>query len=440
MAFNLSLGIGITNLSNSIFSPFSLSPYQWTMMETGLLNADGDAASSGDSISVVQNLGSGASNYGQTRGADQPVLHKTKGLYCPGVAGNYGRTAISTTPTYPFTLEVDAAGTNNAISLCDEDNANRFFAIRIDDANTITVERRNTTYYEASVTTTEPIQVVKVIFQSETTYDVYNNGVLESAVTGQPSVSLSSDFDTLLFGNVRIATPVAGFDGNIRSGSYSSGATTVVSADFTTQDHNTTSFTPTVGGTVTISQAGNDPATVIEYPFLRFDGSNSFLEGTFDSALSGGYLFCLFSVIGNGGVSFGRVFSVIPTGGSDTTGNGAIWLGQLNDFGDSRSYFEGGTKMQRVDGYEGTGLHEVRLKTGAHKSLLNGAAELTDTTSTTFNLQEFLLGAGGNSNGNPAAIDVFVHGLFDKDLSEAEAVKVRSYIGNQRTNISTGYV
>jgi hypothetical protein len=90
--------------------------------------------------------------------------------------------------------------------------------------------------------------------------------------------------------------------------------------------------------------------------------------------------------------------------------------------------------LVRAGGYAGTGLHEVRLKTGTNKSLLNGASELTDTNSSTLNLQDFALGSD-TDGANSAAIDVFVHGLFDKDLSDANATLVRNYIGAQRPNL-----
>jgi hypothetical protein len=225
---------------------------------------------------------------------------------------------------------------------------------------------------------------------------------------------------------------------SIKTAKFTIGGVVVQQTDFTTQHHNATSITPSVGGTVTVSQSGNDPATVVEYPFARLDGANSYFKGTLP-ALDGGYMFMLYSVIGDGGAAFGRVFTSAVTGNNGVQANGAIWLGQSDINGDTRSYFANSTRMARTDGFVGTGLHEVRLKTGAHKSRLNGAGELTETRATTFNFQDFSLGADTNG-ANSAAIDVFVHGLFDKDLSDANATLVRNYIGAQRPNISTGYV
>jgi hypothetical protein len=457
---------GLTGLLNQTgriigdFNPLSLSPYQWTMMETGLLNADGDAASSGDSISVVQNLGSGASNYGQTTGADQPVLHKTKGLYLPGAAGNsvsvpnegalipageltlivklQPKTWTPASTLYVAGIMGGSSDRSYRLEILGSGQARLSFSVNGSATSSLTSDVLSFSDGDHGWIryTRNPVDGAYTISESSdgVTWTVQASG---TSTTGA-LFSAAADFEIgSTFGG-----GITALEGLIYQVKVLNNGTTVLDIDFTTQDHNTLSFAATTGGTVTISQAGNDPATVIEYPFLRFDGVNSWLEGTYNSALSGGYMFCLFSVIGDGGLIFGRVFSSAPTGGVDTQANGAIWLGQFDLTGNSRSFFgdAGGTVMQRTDGFAGTGLHEISLKTGAHKSLLNGAAELTNTAATTFNFQDFSIGARSDNGSSTAAIDVFVHGMFDKDLSDAEAVKVRSYIGNQRTNISSGYV
>jgi hypothetical protein len=48
---------------------------------------------------------------------------------------------------------------------------------------------------------------------------------------------------------------------------------------------------------VTINQSGNDPATVIKKPVLRFDGVNEGFKGLFDQTIDGGYMFAAFSVL-----------------------------------------------------------------------------------------------------------------------------------------------
>ena len=145
-------------------------------------------------------------------------------------------------------------------------------------------------------------------------------------------------------------------------------------------------------------------------------------------------MFCLFSVVGDGGASsYANVFDAAATGSLGTDANGGIFIAREDN--GIRSWVGGvGEIMGRSSGYE-NGLHEVRLKTGAHKSLLNGAAELNNTTASTFNLQDFALGARVNSALVPAAIDVFAHGMFPDGVSDTDATTVRNYITALRPNI-----
>jgi hypothetical protein len=413
-----------------ISEPLDFAPHQWTMMEDGLLDTDGDAASSGDSISVVQNLGSGASNYLQDTGQDQPKYHTTKGIYLPPVTGNvadYGSFTIGANATWEAEVTMMIPVLGDFILPYGGAWDETIGILFIGDGRARIYSKGQGPVAVASGITEGDYFTARYGYDGTDVY-AYIDGVEKYRGTA-PDQSGSLTFD-LKSGY----HSVSDFGHSIKTAKLTIGGVVVQQTDFTTQHHNATSITPSVGGTVSISQAGNDPATVVEYPFVRLDGANSFLKGTYPTALSGGYMFCLFSVIGDGGDSFGRVFSVNPTGGNDTSGNGAILLGQNASSGDSRSYFLSNLRMVRTGGYAGTGMHEIRLKSGAHKSLLNGAGELTDTTATTFDWDEFTLGskAGGVS---PTAIDVFVLGLFDKDLSDANATLVRNYIGAQRPNL-----
>jgi hypothetical protein len=430
-----------------LFTPLSLSPYQWTMMETGLLDTNGAAAGSGDSISVVQNLGSGASNYLQDTGQDQPKYHTTKGIYLPGVDGNHGSVAslgygYSDPQTYRVDFSVNSIDTGYIIATRDDTVGG--LSVLLSGSGSLFV------YKNASIlgTSSGGLIALGTDYSMVLSYDgagdyvLYLDGV--SVLTGSTD---SSGWDTTtdLFIGARgdgSGSSTLSLHGTItRVSAYASAlapagldaASPVFDIDFTIQRHNATSITPSVGGTVSISQSGNDPATVVEYPFVRLDGANSYFKGTLP-ALDGGYMFCLFSVVGDGGDASARPFSAAPTGSGGAGSNGALVINRISS--DKTRVFIGGsgTVMLRTGGYVGTGLHEVRLKTGAHKSLLNGAGELTDTTATTFNLQDFALGAD-TDGANTAAIDVFVHGLFDKDISDANATKTRDYVIAKRPNL-----
>jgi hypothetical protein len=430
---------GFTRFSNhfgavvtGVFSPLSLSPYQWTMMETGLLDTDGAAAGSGDSISVVQNLGSGASNYLQDTGQDQPKYHTTKGLYLPPVTGNevdYGSFTIGSNETWEAEVEMMIPVIASYIQPYGG-AYNADIGVSFSGTGSITgfSKSRNTAGTASGVVAGSYFTLRYGYDGTDFYINIDSVEILRQSIDNQGS---SRTFD-LYSGMKSTATKSC----SIKTAKLTIAGTVVQQTDFTTQHHNATSFTPSVGGTVTVSQSGNDPATVVEYPFTRFDGLNSFLEGTYNSALDGGYMFMLYSVVGDGGASGARVFTAAPTGNTGTDSDSALFLYRAGTTTTSQTFLNGagGNMLVRAGGYAGTGLHEVRLKTGTNKSLLNGASELTDTNSSTLNLQDFTLGSQ-RSGGVPAAIDVFVHGLFDKDLSAANATLVRNYIGAQRPNL-----
>jgi hypothetical protein len=411
-----------------LFTPLSLSPYQWTMMETGLLDTDGAAASSGDSISVVQNLGSGASNYLQDTGTDQPKYHTTKGIYLPPVSGNvvdYGSFTVGSNETWEaeVTMMIPVFGTS---IIPYGGNYSTQIGALFDDAGNVRVFSKGSLENDPSGVTEGVYFTLRCGYDGTDIYTYIDE--VEKSRNNPSDQSSSVTFDLNSGWH-----SFSDFGHSIKTAKLTIGGAVVQQTDYTTQHHNATSITPTVGGTVTISQAGNDPATVVEYPFTRHDGVNSFLEGTYDTALDGGYMFLLYSVVGDGGDGNARAFVAAPTGSDGSSANGALFI--YRNGSEARTFIGGdGRIMDRASGYAGTGLHEVRLKNGAHKSLLNGAGELTDTTATTLNLQDFGLGADADG-GRPAAIDVFVHGLFDEDISDANATKTRDYVIAKRPNL-----
>jgi hypothetical protein len=195
--------------------------------------------------------------------------------------------------------------------------------------------------------------------------------------------------------------------------------------------HGDTKFQAAVGGPVTINQSGNDPATIIRKPVLRFDGVDDWYSGLFDSAIAGGRMFAAFTVLGNGGELNGRVFSATALGDNDTTTTGAIWL--YNNSGDSSTYFEGDSKLIRNSGFSGAHIHEVLLNESAHKHLLDGGSELTDSTPLSIAPVEFAIGSK-KTGVNSTAIDLEYLALFPASITDAQADAVRKYINN-RNNV-----
>jgi hypothetical protein len=207
----------------------------------------------------------------------------------------------------------------------------------------------------------------------------------------------------------------------------------VLDIDFTATNvrHGDTKFKCATGQVVTINQSGNDPATIIRKPVLRLDGVDDWYSGLFDSAIAGGRMFAAFTVLGNGGELNGRVFSATALGDNDTTTTGAIWL--YNNSGDSSTYFEGDSKLIRNSGFSGAHIHEVLLNESAHKHLLDGGSELTDSTPLSIAPVEFAIGSK-KTGVNSTAIDLEYLALFPATISDAQADAVRNFINN-RNNV-----
>jgi hypothetical protein len=211
--------------------------------------------------------------------------------------------------------------------------------------------------------------------------------------------------------------------------------TVVTDVDFTATNvrHGDTKFKCATGQTVTINQAGKDPATIIRKPVLRLDGVDDWYSGLFDSAIAGGRMFAAFTVLGNGGESSGRVFGTSTLVGADGGTDGAIMLSQRVLTGESIAYYEGGNKLTRAGGFSGTHIHEVLLSGSSHKYLLDGGSELTDSTPLSIAPERFSI--GGNQSGiTNSSIDLEYLALFPASITDAQADAVRKYINN-RNNV-----
>jgi len=218
-----------------------------------------------------------------------------------------------------------------------------------------------------------------------------------------------------------------------------SSGTPVLDVDFTATNvrHGDTKFKCATGQVVTINQSGNDPATIIKKPVLRFDGANSSLQGLFANNIDSGYMFAAFSVLGDGGETYGRIFSVHNSASAfDYTNFGFIFSIRYQTTNDLSSYYNSdfNFKPDLFDADNGDILHEVRSKSGQHLASVNGDSPVTNSRDTssvdsnTFNISR------SSDGGGQVAIDLEYLALFPATITDAQADAVRNYINN-RNNV-----
>jgi len=208
--------------------------------------------------------------------------------------------------------------------------------------------------------------------------------------------------------------------------------------DFTATNvrHNDTKFKCATGQTVTINQAGNDPATIIKKSVLRFDGVNDGLQGLFGQTITDGYMFAAFSVLGDGGEAWGRIISTNKTGSPDTDASGFIWALRHTLNNDLHYYYGGfrGPHHDFFDSDRGDYIHEVTTTSDSQKSKVNDADLKTSSVSTSLELQEFNIGAQHQGLLRYTAIDLEFLALFPASITDSQADRVRNYINN-RNNV-----
>ena len=201
--------------------------------------------------------------------------------------------------------------------------------------------------------------------------------------------------------------------------------------------HGDTKFQAAVGGPVTINQSGNDPATVIKKSVLRFDGTNDGLNGLFNQTIDGGYMFAAFSVLGDGGASYGNLFSVRkdfqPSGG---TGSFTFFRDNLNN-NIRLKYNNAGSVVVHQDIFDdtlGDILLESELQSGSQISKVNNANEDNGTTSVSGALSSVKFEISADTSGSTnVSYDLEFFALFPS-LTDAQADSVRNYINN-RNNV-----
>ncbi len=265
------------------------------------------------------------------------------------------------------------------------------------------------------------------------TITLKQNDQLKASASFSSSVAL-----TFLSYNGQFISSVPPLNGYIQKATLSIGGTEELNIDFTATDvrHNDTKFKCATGQVVTINQSGNDPATIIKKPVLRFDGANDFMNGVFGQTITDGYMFAAFSVLGDGGEDHGRVFSINSTGSDDSSGNGAVFSIKYDSSSDLRNIFNGAYKVTHTDLFDDVNndiLHESLIGDGSQVSRVNNADESVSSETTTISAEEFNIAARPSGSTNPA-IDLEFLALFPASITDAQADDVRNYINN-RNNV-----
>ena len=212
----------------------------------------------------------------------------------------------------------------------------------------------------------------------------------------------------------------------------------VLDVDFTATNirHGVTKFRCATNQIVTINTAGLDPAKIIKRPVLRFDGVNDFMQGLLNQTITGGHMFAAFSVLGDGGESQGRIFSMNSTGAADNAAGGfAVYRNALTN--GYRTNYNGNTVFPGVglfDDSMGDVLFESSFKNSSQISMVNNADKDTGTStlSGVLSSEEFKIVSFTNGSLN-AAIDLEFLALFSADSvpDEATAKRIRDYINGR---------
>ena len=403
-----------------------------------------------DSVPLLKNLAdpSGATDAKQFTATNQPtalpLIKNPSGdlggyLYIPDVAGNYATgpsVTIGSNQTWEGEVDMVITQWGSYIMPMGGGNwASGFGVLFYSDERVNVLSKGGPSGYNDSGVTLGTAFNVKYGFDGTDIY-VDIDGVRKFTETA-PSQAASITHTLQLAQNNNLA-----HSGNyaIQKAKLTVNNAVVFDCDFngsTSIRHGDTKFQAAVGGPVTINQSGNNPASIIKKPILRFDGVDDFMDGVFGQTITGGYMFAAFSVLGDGGEAYGRVFSVNPTGALDNVSTGAIFSIRHHPTQTTLSnYFNWSYKSQHTGLFDDTNgdiLHESLIKDGTQLSRVNNADEQTSSEATNISPEEFNVGAGSDNRNNPA-IDLEYLALFPATITDSQADAVRNYINN-RNNV-----
>ena len=423
-----------------------------------------------EGVPVLRNLSRGSNKGGDAKqdvALNQPkalpLIDGDGYLYCSGVSGNYASVpdAAALDVTGDITFESDfivsqfpVSSDKALISKYNTGNSQRAFVLQLKSSGRVQLvlspngsssASDSSSMNFSSVLSARTRASVKVTWRQSdgrTQYFIKQNGSWSQVGTDQTtSVSAihNSTQQVEIGSHSGGASSVAAELGVFSTKIYGSINDTnkVLDVDFTATNvrHGDTKFKCATGQVVTINQSGNDPATVIKKSVLRFDGVNDCFQGLFANNIDGGYMFAAFSVLGDGGGNWGRIFSVnSSSGGLDYTGLGAAFSIRNADSTTLFSYAQAGilSHVEMFDNARGDILHEVKIQNNAQLSTVNNAGLTTATQALTTNSDEFNI---GRFAGEPVlAADLEYLAVFPATITDAQSDSVRNYINN-RNNV-----
>lgn len=440
---------------------FDLDFSSYSPGDTSLVTASGHTATintSGSPAAEILSVAS-ADPAEQATAANQPVyLPHTRDnyLHLPGVASNYASVpdAANLDGFGDFTVQVDdmttldwtPAATVALLAKNDTSTNNRSWALLLDPSGRIGLSISPTGLPAGSY------------FSNVSITTVVSSGGTASIRASRSGATVTFEVDTGS-GFTQLGTTHAAFSNTLYNsaadltvGAQNAGAASlphckmggarvwntatpdtsdpVLDIDFRTVAHATSSFTCTTGQTVTVHSTGDNPAKVIATPCVRFDGATDFLLGGFAAAVVGARAFVVFDVLGSGGETDGRVFSVSDGTNLDDAVGGAVFSAQEGVTGNLSALVPGGGWNPNVSGgFSGRVLHEVYLDDADQHAIKNGGTPVISALSAA-NLSFLKYALGGQSDGGAsnAAVDLLYVALFPLSMSDVDAARITSYL------------
>ena len=181
------------------------------------------------------------------------------------------------------------------------------------------------------------------------------------------------------------------------------------------------SFVCATGQTVQLNVSGNNPLTLLRKPCIRLDGVDDFYSGTFASAISGGRMFAVFDVLGDGGFIEARVFSTSDessnSGGSTA---GIDW--SKKESVDLATKYSSTNELIFTGGFNGRIIHEVSVGSdflARRNGTLVTSATNPNLSSTIYSIGVFI--NGGTPGGvTEAAIDLHALDLYALPMTDPQ--------------------
>jgi hypothetical protein len=432
-----------SGLTGGGFDPLSLNPILAYEASTSMLAAGGGAAANLELVPTFENRVSGGANATQTTASNQPRAHVPVGaghLYIPNVSGNYAEgpsVTIGANETWEGELDMVVTQWGSYIRPMGGVTGGWTSGFGL-----IFYPNALVRCFSGGVVTNSAPSGVTLGTQFNVKYgydgsDLYVN--INDARIATYTASFNAITETLQLAQQNILTSAGEF--SIQKAKLTVGSSVVFDCDFSASNigHGDASFQAAVGGTVTINTSGNDPATIVRRPFLRFDGVDNFLTGSFNEEnTTGGYMFVVYSVNGDGGEESGRVF-VMNSAGEQGYNNNRSFMWSLRKSNDNNiayyhSYTWRGIHTLGFDPVDGTLLHEVKAVDGSQFSKVNnGDIQTSSLNLSALSSEEFDIGANPSGSSNPA-IDIEALYLFDHTLTDGDATKVRDYL-NAKSSI-----